>query len=240
MTIRSFALCAAAVLALFSTPASALPGLGEEVYGATVEPHETEFETRYGRLGGRTADGEEALVLEASHGFSKRFRAALLTEVGREPGGRRRVSAFAVEAIHTLGRIGGVDTALYGEYEAARHGPDKIETKLLLEKPAGKVDARLNVIAERKMVRGAPVTLGYAASADVALIGEFRLGAAAFGDLGGGEGGHHFAGPIAKTEVPHLGPGELELETGYLFAIGSARDEARGQFRLLAAYAFPF
>ena len=37
-----------------------------------------------------------------------------------------------------------------------------------------------------------------------------------------------------------LGPGELEFETGYLFALGSARDDARGQFRLLAAYAFPF
>jgi hypothetical protein len=95
-------------------------------------------------------------------------------------------------------------------------------------------------VAEREMVRGAPVTFGYAASADVELVGEFRLGAAAFGDLSGDEGGHHFAGPIVKTEVPHFGPGELELETGYLFALGSARDETRGQFRLLAAYAFPF
>jgi hypothetical protein len=232
-----------AVIALLSllsaAPAFATPGLGEEVYAATIE-RETEIEARYGRIAGRSDDGTDALVVEASHGFSTRFRAALLAEFEREPGGGRHASAFAVEAIHTLGRIGGIDTAVYGEYEVARHGPDKIETKLLLQKRGGRFDTRLNLIAERQMVAGAPVTFGYAASADVATVGEFRLGAAAFGDLSGNEGGHHFAGPIVKTEIEHLGRGELELETGYLFALGSARDSARGQFRLLAAYAFPF
>ena len=231
---------AASLLSLLSAaPANATPGLGEEVYPATVE-RETEVEARYGQLAGRSDDGADALVVEASHGFSTRFRAALLAEFEREPGGGRHASAFAVEAIHTLGRFGGIDTAVYGEYEVARHGPDKIETKLLLQKRGGRFDTRLNLIAERQMVAGAPVTFGYAASADVAAIGEFRLGAAAFGDLSGDEGGHHFAGPIVKTEIEHLGRGELELETGYLFALGSARDSARGQFRLLAAYAFPF
>lgn len=233
-------LCAAALLTTVASPALATPGLGEEVYGATVTPRETEFEARYGRLGGKTTDGQDALVVEASHSFSSRFRLGVLAELEREPGGSRKASAYAVEAIHTLGQIGGIDTALYGEYAAARDGPDKIETKLLLEKRAGKLDARLNLIAEREMVRGAPVTFGYAASADVEVIGEFRLGAAAFGDLSGDEGGHHFAGPIVKTEVPHFGPGELELEAGYLFALGSARDETRGQVRLIAAYDFPF
>jgi hypothetical protein len=229
-----------ALLSLLSAaPVRATPGLGEEVYSATVE-RETEVEARYGRIAGRSDDGTDALVVEASHGFSTRFRAALLAEFEREPGGGRHASAFAVEAIHTLGRIGGIDTAVYGEYEVARYGPDKIETKLLLQKRGGRFDTRLNLIAERQLVAGAPVTFGYAASADVAAIGEFRLGAAAFGDLSGDEGGHHFAGPIVKTEIEHLGRGELELETGYLFALGSARDSARGQFRLLAAYAFPF
>lgn len=240
MINRFASVCAAALLLAIPARALATPGLGEEVYGATVEAHETEFEARYGRLNGKATNGDDALVLEASHSFSRRFRLGVLTELEREPGGGRHVSAYAVEAIHTLGRIGGIDAALYGEYAAARHGPDKIETKLLLEKRAGEVDTRLNLIAEREMVSGAPVTFAYAASADVELIGEFRLGAAAFGDLSGDEGGHHFVGPIVKTEIPHFGPGELELETGYLFALGSARAESRGQFRLLAAYAFPF
>ena len=237
MKMISFA--AATVSILIATPACATPGLGEEVYAATIE-RETEIEARYGQLAGRADDGTGALVVEASHGFSTKFRAALLAEFEREPDGGRHASAFAVEAIHTLGRFGGIDTAVYGEYQVARHGPGKIETKLLLQKHAGRFDTRLNLIAERQMIAGAPVTFGYAASADVVAIGDFRLGAAAFGDLSGDEGGHHFAGPVVKTEIEHVGPGELELETGFLFALGSARDSARGQFRLLAAYAFPF
>ena len=242
MTIRILPLAAAMALLPLATPAAAVPGLGEEVYEATVEPHETEFEARYGRLSGRAADGSDALVLEVSHGFSKRFRAALLTELERDPGGNRRVSAFAIEAIHTLGRIEplGIDAAVYGEYEVGRRSTDKVETKLLLEKRRGAFDTRLNLIAERQMTSGAPVTFGYAASADVAVAGDFRLGVAAFGDLSGDEGGHHFVGPIAKAEIEHVGPAEIELETGYLFALGSARSEARGQFRLLIATAFPF
>ncbi|MEO6248431.1 MAG: hypothetical protein ABIO85_07600 [Sphingomicrobium sp.] len=226
-------------LTIIATPALATPGLGEEVYPATIE-REAEVEARYGRLSGRSENGADALVLEAANGFSTRFRAGILAELEREPSGGRHVSAFAVEAIHTLGRIGGIDTALYGEYEVARHGPDKVETKLLLQKGAGPLDTRLNLIAEREMVAGAPVTFGYATSADVPLGGAFRLGAAAFGDLSGDERGHHFAGPIAKADFEHFGPGDLEIETGYLFALGSSRDEARGQVRLLVAYAFPF
>jgi hypothetical protein len=237
MKMIAFAVAALSIVA--AAPAGATPGLGEEVYPAAIEP-ETEIEARYGRLAGRNDDGAEALILEASHGFSTKFRAALLAEFEREPGGGRHASAFAIEAIHTLGRVGGIDTAFYGEYQVARHGPDKVETKLLLQKRAGPIDARLNLIAERQMVAGAPITFGYAASADVAAIGDFRLGAAAFGDLSGDEGGHHFAGPIAKADFEHAGPGDFELETGYLFALGSAREGARGQFRLLAAYAFPF
>ena len=50
----------------------------------------------------------------------------------------------------------------------------------------------------------------------------------------------HFAGPIVKAEIDHIGPGELEIETGYLFALGRARDDAKGQLRLNLEYAFHF
>ena len=59
-------------LAPFLLAASAVvhaaPGLDDEVYGATVETGKTEIETRYGRLAGGSADGEDAFVLEAAHG----------------------------------------------------------------------------------------------------------------------------------------------------------------------------
>ena len=244
--MRYFLLAVAVSVALISTPAVAAPGLGEQVYGATVDPGETELEARYGRLTGGVDSGEEGLVIEAAHGFSPRFYGAILGEFEREPGGRRKLEALSIEAIHTVGRIKplGIDVAAYGEYEAVLHGPDKIEAKLLLEKRQGRFDARLNLIANRPLRSGAPVDFGYAASVDVAAIGEFRLGAAAFGGLGDWRNfttrGEHFAGPIVKTEIEHLGRGELEIEAGYLFALGRARDDAKGQVRLLLAYATHF
>ena len=93
--------------------------------------------------------------------------------------------------------------------------------------------------------KGAPVELGYAASADWAAFGEFRLGAEAFGNLGTTRDflprDEHFAGPMIRTEIEHLpGNGELEIETGYLFALGKSRDETDGQFRLVLEYEFHF
>jgi hypothetical protein len=234
------AVCAAALVVAatsISTVSQAAPGLGDKVYGATVEAGVTEFEARYGRLMGDEADGEDALKLEVSHGFSPRFYGAVLGGFEREAHEERELEAVAVEGIYTLGKVGGIDTALYGEYEVGLHGPDKIETKLLLQKRAGEFDGRLNLIAEKEL-NSEPIELGYAASADVEAIGELRVGAAAFGDVTHRE---HFAGPIIKAEVEHLfGGADLEVETGYLVAIGRARDETNGQFRLLLEFAKHF
>jgi hypothetical protein len=222
---------------LVAAPGHAAPGLGDKVYGATVEPGLTEFEARYGWLTGDEADGEDVLKLEVSHGFSPRFYGALVGEFERGPHENRKLEALAAEGIYTLGRIGGIDAALYGEYEVGLHGADAVETKLLLQKRAGEFDGRLNLIAE-KPLNGEPIELGYAASADVEAVGELRLGLAAFGDVTRGE---HFAGPIARFEIEHLpGRGELEVETGYLFALGDARHETDGQFRLLLELATHF
>lgn len=77
---------AAALLAglVVAAPANAAPGLGDKVYGATVEPGVTEIEARYGRLVGDEADGEDVLKLEVAHGFSRRFYGALVGEFERE------------------------------------------------------------------------------------------------------------------------------------------------------------
>ncbi len=223
--------------------AQAAPGLGSKVYGATIEPGETELELRYGRLTGGEEDGEDALVVEAAHHFSN-FYGALLAEFEREPHGSRKLEAIAGEAILPLGQIAGIDTALYGEYEAVIDGPDAVETKLLLQKRAGKWDTRLNLIAGHALSGGAPVEFGYAASADVEIAEELRIGAVAFGGLGSSRDfttrGEHYAGPVIKTAIEHLAGGELEIEAGYLFAIGRARDEADGQLRLVLEFAKHF
>ncbi|MEO7634965.1 MAG: hypothetical protein ABIS38_04890 [Sphingomicrobium sp.] len=229
--------------AMMPSAAIAAPGLGSKVYGATIEPGETELELRYGRLTGGDQAGEDALVFEAAHHFANIY-AALLAEFEREPHGDRKLSAIAGEAILPLGQIAGIDTALYGEYEAVIDGPDAIEAKLLLQKRAGQWDSRLNLIAGYALSVGGPVEFGYAASTDVEIAEEVRVGVAAFGGLGSSRNfsarGDHYAGPVVKTAIEHLAGGELEIEAGYLFAIGRARDEADGQLRLLLEFAKHF
>lgn len=234
------------VTLLLASTAQAGPGLGGKVYGATVEAGVTELEARYGRLTGGTDAGVDALVLEAAHGFSDRVYGAALFEFEREEPGSRKLEAVAIEGIYALGDLArfGLNAALYGEYGAGLHGPDKIETKLLLQHKRGSFDSRVNLIAEKVPDGGTPVEFGYAASADWEIADELRLGGAAFGEWGSTRNlsfrTEHFAGPIAKYEFEHVGKGELEIEAGYLFALGRARDDADGQVRLLLEYEFKF
>ena len=246
--LKSYSLAVAVSMALsaYITPAQAAPGLAEKVYGATVEPNVTELEGRYGRIQGGASDGEDALVLELAHGFSRKFYGAVLTEFTRDPHGGRKLDAFALEGIYSIGRVDslGLDVALYGEYEVARGGPDKLETKLLLQHRQGSFDGRLNLVSERQLVSGQPIAFEYAASTDWEVADNFRLGGAAFGELGNSDRlstrGEHFAGPVGKYEFEHLGKGELGIEAGYLFALGGARKQTDGQLRLLLEYETKF
>jgi len=229
---------------LAPSAADAAPGLDDVVYGATVEAGRSEIETRYGRLAGGPADGADAFVIEASHAFTSRFYAAGLAAFERDPGSGRRLDALALEGIYTLGHVKSLDldAAIYVEVEHALHGPDNLETKLLLERRKGPFDARLNLIAERQFVSGDPVDFGYAASADYEIADDISLGVEAFGELGTSRSlttrSEHYVGPAAKIELDHAGPGELELRAGYLFAVDRARDDARGQLRFGLEYEF--
>ncbi|WP_293881654.1 hypothetical protein [Sphingomonas sp.] len=234
--MRFVAGCFAALL--LATPALAQPGLGEKVYGATLEPGVTELEARYGRVTGDDAGGADALTLEGAHHFSDRIYGAVLVETGRERDTSRKLEAIAVEGIYRVARITplGIDVALYGEYGFERHGADTAETKLLLQRRAGSFDGRLNLIAEKRLESHEKVEFGYSTSADWSVVGEMRAGAAAFGSFDSKE---HYVGPILKTEIEHLpARGELGIEAGYLFSVGSGRREAPGQIRLLLEYEF--
>ena len=216
-------------------PCLAAPGLGAEVYGATVETGVFEFESRYDRLTGGADNGEDVLKLEAAYGLNNRLRIGVLAEFEKEPGLSRRAEEVAIEAIYHLGKAGGIDFAVYGEYAIGLHGPDKLEAKLLMQHKRGPLDVRLNLIAEKPLVSRTPVEFSYAASADVEAFDEFRLGVQAFGDLGTARNllprAEHFIGPVAKYEIEGLGP-EVGLEVGYLFAVAKAKDDADGQVRV--------
>ena len=236
------ALLLAGPLFAWAGPAFAAPGLGDEVYGATYRKGTSEFEARYGAVNGGRTRGEDAPKLDAAHVPLKNLRVAAQMEVEREPGGGRHVTQASVEAVYTLGQAAGIDVAVYGEYAKGFRGePDALEAKLILEKRAGPFDARLNLVAERPLAHGERTELSYAASADVAIAGDLRAGAAAFGDLGTvhrfAPRAEHFLGPVLKGEVEAFGP-ELEIEAGYLFALAQARDNMRGQFRLIVSVEF--
>lgn len=237
--------CAVAVACtVLSNPALAgTPGLGGEVYGATVEKGEIELEGRYGRLDGGPDDGEDVLRVEAAYGVTERLRLGIVGEFGREPGSSRKLNAASIEAIYSFGKVGGIDFAIYGEYEFAFDGPNQVETKLLMQRQNGPWDLRLNLIASKDLAAGELVQLGYAASADIAVAERLRLGAAAFGNLGTFQhfapSAEHYVGPVAKFRVIKSDPdgdgddhGGVSISSGYLFAVGETRSKANGQFRL--------
>lgn len=227
---------AAAATLLCATAAHAAPGLDAEVYGATLQQGELEFEGRYNELAGGRDGGEGVIKLESAYTVTPNLRLAVIGEFEREAGEKRRAEAAGFEAIYTLGRAGGIDFAAYGEYELGLNGAaDRMEAKLLAEHRSGPWDFRLNLIAEKELTKGREVEIEYAASADVETFDEVRLGVQAFGELGGFDKflprAEHFVGPVAKAEIEGLGP-EIQLEGGYLFAIDKARNDTKGQFRL--------
>ena len=236
---RGLAAFAGGMIALAAAPAWAEPS--GEISSPVVEKGESEFEAIYGRLSGGPGSGEDILRLEASHSVSDRLRLAIRGEIERPPGGPRELEALSFEAIYEIGRVGGIDVGVYGEYETVFDGSDKLEGKILLERKSGPFDAKLNLIAAKSLASGNPLEFGYAASADVETVGELRLGLAAFGGLGSTDDflprADHYIGPVIKTEIEGLGP-ELEIEAGYLFALGKAKNDSDGQFRLVMEMEF--
>ena len=225
-----------------AAPAYAAPGMGAEVYGAHVDKGELEFEAIYSELDGGDEDGENVLKLEAAYGVTDKLRLSVIGEFEEEVGGSRKAEEIGIEAIYELGNLGPIDFAIYGEYGIGLNGhSDKIETKLIMQHEAGPLDLRFNLIAEKELESGEKVELEYAASADVETFGEIRLGVQAYGQLGTFDDflprAEHFIGPVAKFEIEGLGP-ELEIEAGYLFALGEAKDETDGQFRIVLELEF--
>ena len=240
----SAALAGSIVACALSTPALAAPGLGGEVYGATVEKGETEIEMQYDRLSGGPESGEDVLKLELAKGVTDRLRIGVLAEFEKEVGESRRAEELAIEAIYHLGKAGGIDFAVYGEYAVGLHGPDKVEAKLLMQHRSGPWDLRLNLIAEKRLQSGAKVALEYAASADVAVADRLRLGARPSAILAPSATLPHrpniSPAPIAKLRLIKIADsdgdgddhGGLTLKAGYLFALGATRQNTDGQFRV--------
>lgn len=224
--------------------AAAEPGLGGKVYDPYVRNGVTEVEIRGARLTGGSQGGDTTTVVELEKGLNDRVSLALVGEFEKHPREDAKLDSVGLEGVVYLGQIPnlGVDTGLYLEYEQRLHNESGVgEAKLLFAKTIERFQGLLNLIAERQFTNrpGEKATeFGYAASATWEVATGLRAGAEAFGDLGTNHrlGGRnpHYIGPTARWETrpDWLGGGELELQAGYLFAAGEARDYTNGQLRL--------
>ena len=240
--LRLFAAAGALTLAATATPALAAPGLGEEVYGATVEANEVELEARYGQLTGGPDAGADNARLEAAYGLTSNLSLALVGEFEREAGQPLKARALGMEAVYHFAHVGNWDFAAYGEYEHGFSGsPDAVETKLLAQRRSGPWDLRFNLIGEKPLRASDPMGFSYATSIDRSVAPNLRLGITAFGDLGTVHSllprAEHYVGPVTKLRIPMAdADGDNDkgiiIEAGYLFAAGATAHQTTGQFRL--------
>ncbi len=226
-----------------ATAARADPRLDEVVYSPYIEKGEAELETRAGREMGGPLAGEATTVLEAEYGVSDRVSLAIVGRFERDAHGPLSLNAVGVEAVTYVGQIPGigVDTGLYLEYDQGVQGGESVgEAKLLLARTSGRFQGLFNLIVERPL--GVPrgegyASYGYAASATWRTVGNLRLGAEAFGDLGsdraflGRQGA--YVGPQLKWKAhPRHSPVTITVDAGWLAAVGTDRREADSQLRL--------
>jgi hypothetical protein len=233
------------LLVIGGGPALADPRLDEVVYSPYIENHMFELETRVGQeVGDGSLKDAQTLVTEAEFGVNDRLSLALVTRIERAPGEVQRLTGVGLEGIYYLGQIPklGIDTGLYLEATKGAGGnSDSGEAKLLLAKTDGRFQGLFNFIIERPF-SGPPgevfATYGYAASATWRTVGALRLGAEAFGDFGDDHGfltrpQGAYVGPQLKWEGrPKNLPFEINVDAGWLAAVGPARHEAPSQARL--------
>ncbi len=244
MMKRTISAAALGVWLFGVTRALADPRLDEVVYTPYVQNQVAEFEVRRGQqIGGATA-GQATSVFEAEYGLNDRVSLALVGALASAPGQASRLDGIGLEGITYLGQIPGigVDAGLYLEYTHGLAGErDAVEGKLLLAKTAGRFQGLANLIVERPL--GAPAgqdyaSYGYAVSATWQTVGNLRLGAEAFGDLGDDHGflSHPvgaYVGPQLKWEGrPPGSPVDIGLDLGWLAAVGADRSEARSQVKV--------
>jgi hypothetical protein len=241
-------LAGAALALVASDLAHADPRLDEKVYDPYVEPGVLELEVRSAGLVDAGNGAEQTSVFEVEYGLNKHLSLAL-------------VGVEGVRYLGRIPKLG-VDSGLYFEYAHGLNGePDKLEGKILLAKQVGRFEALANLIVERPLNAhggGNDASYGYAASATWRTAGALRLGAEAVGNLGSDHGlrgrAGAYVGPELKWEFRPFGrndadgdndedgdeaaasvahhPIEIDIDAGWLAAVGPARNEAGGQVRV--------
>lgn len=158
--------------------------------------------------------------------------------IERVSGGPRQGETIGAEALYSLGALGPVKLAIYGTYDIGINRPDTIEARLVAQHSSGPIDLRFNLIGNKQLAAAEPVNFSYALAADYRISPRLQLGVHGFGEFGSFNGllpndGHAY-GPVASYDLG----GSVVLTAGYLFTMGNARQDTRGQLRLGLEFGF--
>jgi len=242
----------AGLVALFTLSAPTPAQATHKVYSPYVEQGEWELELRGHRDfdSDDAVDGAEKMKVEVGYGVTDYWFTSIYAEIEKAPGGEREHEATAWENIFQLSEQGEywLDWGLYAEYEYAHEddAADKVELKVLLEKPLTRIVHTANIIFETEVGGGAEdeIEFGYAwrtkwqyrpqLEPAIELYGEFGE----LTDFDKSSEQVHQGGPVILGEFKLTPTSVLAYELGYLFGLTSA--SPNGTIKWLLEYEFRF
>jgi len=245
----ALAMAAVSTLLLLTAPRAEAT---QKVYSPYVEKGELELEVRshIDSDDDDSKDGARKDKYEIGYGITDWWFSSVFFEYEKSPGGKLHHEATAWENIFQLTDPGKywLDVGFYLEYEAPVDGgnPDKLETKLLLEKAVGRFVNTANIKLEREIGGGASndIGLGYAWRTKYRMQPEFEPGIELYGDLGTLDNielnskQEAQIGPVVAGKFSLGGRSKIGYEAGYLFGLNSAT--ADGSVKWLLEYEYVF
>ncbi len=248
-TASVLAMALVATLLLLNAPRSEAT---QKVYSPYVEKGELELEARshIDSDSDKSKDNARSDVYELGYGITSWWFSSAALEYERVPGQPLRHSATTWENIFQLTEPGKywLDAGLYVEYENTtdHSAPNKLETKLLLEKVTGRIANTANIILEREVGGGASndVALSYAWRTKYKMMPEFEPGIELYGDLGTLDNARLNSaqnaqlGPVIAGKYSLGGRSKIAYEAGYLFGLNSASPDGSIKWQLEYEYVF--
>lgn len=206
--------------------AFAEPGGTSGVSSPVVSRGGLRFEARSAAFRGDRLDGGWSHRGHVSYALTDWLRSNLIVRASQPDEGELEATSIGLENVFELTRSPDwpIQLGVQVEYRAGLNGrDDAIELKLLAERRAGALLARLNLNAERAIGAGASDEWAheYAARAMWRTGARTSFGVEGFGEL---DENRHAWGPRAGLDL-----GDITLSGGYL--VGLAEAEADGQVR---------
>ncbi|MBI5042147.1 MAG: FTR1 family protein [Gammaproteobacteria bacterium] len=226
----------------------------QKVYSPHVEKGELELEARshIDNDDDNALDGARKDKYEVGYGFTDWWFSSVFAEYEREAhtGEGLHHEATSWENIFQLTEPGQywLDAGLYLEYEdtADDQHPNKLETKLLLEKAVGRYVHTANIVMAREVGGGAAndVELEYAWRTKYKLMPELEPGIELYGTAGTlddaeiNDSQEAQLGPVASGKFRVGGKSAIGYELGYLVGLNDAT--ADGSIKWLVEYEYVF